>query len=179
MPDQSSFDAFYATTRDRLLRQLTVMTTDPERAKDALQEAYSRAWQRWGRVSRMDDPAAWVRTVAWRVAVSQHRRATAAARLLPRLRGDTSTTMPAVDEVLDVQRALRRLRPEQRRVLVLHHVAGLPLEAIAEETGVAVGTVKSRLARARGALARQLGPAYPAGSPSRAELVHEAHEELS
>ena len=86
MPDQSSFDAFYATTRDRLFRQLTVMTADPEQAQDALQEAYSRAWQRWTRVSRMDDPAAWVRTVAWRVAVSHHR-----SRRRPRARLPSST----------------------------------------------------------------------------------------
>src|SRR5262245_16725751 len=119
------------------------MTTDPELAKDALQEAYERAWQRWSRVGRLDDPEGWVRTVAWRVAVSSHRRAVVAARFLPMFRQQPQPPL-ATDEVLDVQRALRQLNPEQRRVLVLHHLAGLPVEAIAAETGVAVGTVKSR-----------------------------------
>ena len=50
MDDQAGFDAFYISSRARLLRQLTAMTADPELAKDALQEAYERAWQRWRRV---------------------------------------------------------------------------------------------------------------------------------
>lgn len=167
MPDQGAFDEFYLSTRDRLLRQLTAMTTDPEQAKDALQEAYERAWQRWSRVSRLDNPEAWIRTVAWRVAVSSHRKATVAARLLPLLGVETRDRPAATDEVLDVRAALRRLRPEHRRTLVLHHVAGLAVEAIAEEAGVPLGTVKSRLHRGRNALAELLGAEYqrPGGEP--------------
>ena len=160
MGDQTGFDAFYISSRARLLRQLTAMTTDPELAKDALQEAYERAWQRWRRVRGLDEPEAWVRTVAWRVAVSHHRRAAVATRFLPMLRRDSVVAPVATDEVLDVQAALRSLPPEQRRVLVLHHMAGRSVEDIAGETGVAVGTVKSRLFRGREALASALGPAY-------------------
>lgn len=160
--DSAGFDGFYVGSRPRLLRQLTAMTADPELAKDALQEAYERAWQRWGRVRGLDEPEAWVRTVAWRVAVSHHRRATVAARFLPMLRRDPAALPVASDEVLDVQEALRTLPPEQRRALVLHHMAGRAVEDIAQETGVAVGTVKSRLSRGRAALAEALGPAYGA-----------------
>ena len=49
--------------------------------------------------------------------------------------------------------ALARITPDQRAVVVLHHVMDLPVEQIAEELQVAPGTVKSRLARARQALA--------------------------
>jgi RNA polymerase sigma-70 factor (ECF subfamily) len=158
--DEAGFDAFYISSRARLLRQLTAMTADPELAKDALQEAYERAWQRWGRVRGLDEPEAWVRTVAWRVTVSHHRRAAVATRFLPMLRRESSVAPVATDEVLDVQQALRGLPPEQRRVLVLHHMAGRSVEDIAGEVGVAVGTVKSRLSRGRTALAAALGPAY-------------------
>jgi RNA polymerase sigma-70 factor (ECF subfamily) len=158
--DQAAFDAFYLSSRARLLRQLTAMTADPELAKDALQEAYERAWQRWGRVRGLDEPEAWVRTVAWRVAVSHHRRAAVAARFLPMLRRESTVAPVASDEVLDVQTALRTLPADQRRVLVLHHMAGRSVEDVAEEVGVAVGTVKSRLSRGRAALAAALGPAY-------------------
>jgi RNA polymerase sigma-70 factor (ECF subfamily) len=160
MDDQRAFDTFYLGSRARLLRQLTAMTADPELAKDALQEAYERAWQRWGRVRGLDEPEAWVRTVAWRVTVSHHRRVAVAARLLPMLRRESAVAPAATDEVLDVQQALRTLPADQRRVLVLHHMAGRSVEDVADEVGVAVGTVKSRLSRGRTALAAALGPAY-------------------
>jgi RNA polymerase sigma-70 factor (ECF subfamily) len=135
------------------------------KAADVLQEAYARAWQRWNRVSRLDDPAAWVRTVAWRVAVSQHRKTLVAADRLRRLLIPEAAAAvehpPATDAALDVRQALRQLSPEHRRALVLYEMCGLSVPQVAAETGVAVGTVKSRLARARTALAAALGADYP------------------
>ena len=46
----------------------------------------------------------------------------------------------------------------QRKAVVLHHLLDLPVDQVAVELGVPVGTVKSRLARARGALATRLAP---------------------
>jgi RNA polymerase sigma-70 factor (ECF subfamily) len=78
-----------------------------------------------------------------------------------------------VDEALDVQDALRRLTPEQRRTLVLHDLCGMTMEQVAYETGVTIGTVKSRLSRGRAALTRVLGPTYPAHEPSVLEREDE------
>ena len=175
MADSASFDEFYLGTRDRVLRQLTAMTTDPDLASDVVQEAYARAWQRWGRVSGLDDPVAWVRTVAWRVAVSHFRRAAVARRRLTRLvRDQEPTPQGASDTRLDVEAALRRLTPEHRRVLVLHEMVGLTVAQIGTETGVAEGTVKSRLFRARAQLVAVLGDEYPAavdGPPDPGEVT--------
>lgn len=52
---------------------------------------------------------------------------------------------------------MRRLRPRHREVLVLHYVAELPLDEVARALRLPLGTVKSRLNRARRALAEQLG----------------------
>jgi RNA polymerase sigma-70 factor (ECF subfamily) len=171
MVDQRAFDEFYVGTRLHLLRQLTMMTGDAEQAADVLQEAYARAWQRWGRVSTLADPAAWVRTVAWRVAVSQHRRALVAADRLRRFFVPEAAIdrTPSRDEALDLRGALLLLSPEHRRTLVLYEMCGLSVPQVAAETGVAEGTVKSRLARARTALAAALGPDYlgrPAADPA-------------
>jgi RNA polymerase sigma-70 factor (ECF subfamily) len=157
-----SFDEFYLGTRATLLGQLTAMTADPEVAKEVLQDAYMQAWQRWSRVSRLDDPAAWVRAVAWRRSVSGFRRRMAADRFLRtvgRARAEGSGRFP-VEEVLDVQDALRLLPDTHRRTLVLHDLCGLTMDQVANETGVPVGTVKSRLSRGRAALRSQLGPDY-------------------
>ena len=155
-----TFDEFYMGTRGQLLRQLTAMTADPELAKDVLQEAYARAWQRWSRVASMEEPTAWVRTVAWRLAVSQHRRVLVADRALRLLRVRPEQMSGSAESTLDVESALRQLSPTHRRVLVLHDMCGFTLDQIAVETGVPVGTVKSRLSRGRAALVERLGPAY-------------------
>lgn len=162
MVDQREFDEFYLGTRLHLLRQLTMMTGDSEQAADVLQEAYARAWQRWRHVSRLADPMAWVRTVAWRVAISQHRRSLVASDRLRRFFAPEAAVdrTPRSDEVLDLRAALRLLSPEHRRALVLYEMCGMSIAEVAAETGVAEGTVKSRLARARTALAAALGAAY-------------------
>jgi RNA polymerase sigma-70 factor (ECF subfamily) len=157
---QGEFDEFYSASRLRLLRQLTIMTGDPEQAADVLQEAYARAWQRWRRVSRLDNPVAWVRTVAWRVAVSQHRRSLVAADRLRRFRTSGVDQVAGSEERVDLLRALSALSAEHRRVVVLYEMAGLSVAEIAAETGVPAGTVKSRLSRARAALGASLGHEY-------------------
>src|SRR6476659_8887554 len=127
MVDQRAFDEFYLGTRMHLLRQLTMMTGDAEQAADVLQEAYARAWQRWRHVSNLADPAAWVRTVAWRVAVSQHRRSLVAADRLRRffVPEAAADRPPDRDQALDLRAALHHLSPEHRRALVLYEMCGL------------------------------------------------------
>lgn len=95
--------------------------------------------------------------------ISVHRRRQVAARVLPRLAHDDVVPEPGVDR-LDVDWALRRLTPDARAVLVLHHGLGMPLPEVAEVLGVPVGTVKSRLHRARAAFPAH----YPPAEASRA-----------
>ena len=182
------FDQFVAASHRRLLRQLTAMTADLEQAQDCLQEAYERAWARWRSVGRLDDPEAWVRKVAWRVAVSSHRRRSTFTRLMPRLlptsaRAAARSEGPSrsagaghggVEEALDVQDALRQVPVDQRQALVLFYLVGMSVAEVAEESGVSLGTVKSRLHRGRHALAHLLGPSYgdlDAGDPHADELI--------
>jgi RNA polymerase sigma-70 factor (ECF subfamily) len=64
-------------------------------------------------------------------------------------------------ELLDLHKALRVLPLGQRQVIVLHHLVGLPVEEVARELGLPAGTVKSRLARGRRALAQVLDTDRP------------------
>jgi len=169
MADAAGFDEFYLATRGSLLRQLTAMTTDAELAKDVLQEAYARAWQRWSRVSTFEDPQAWVRTVAWRLAVSQFRRRSVAQRFAGVLKGGTEEDAVGVEETWDVRSALRTVSPERRQAMVLHDLCGLSVEQVAAEAGVPVGTVKSRLSRGRADLADVLGRDYLTDAPLTTE----------
>lgn len=147
-----NFDAFYAATAARLVRQLHAMTGELAEAQDCVQEAYARAWQRWSTVSAYDAPEAWVRQVAWRLAVSRFRRARMGAGLLRWHRPGPDVPDLSPDRVALVA-ALRRLPEAQRRAIVLHHLGGLSVAEVAAETHAPTGTVKARLSRGRAALA--------------------------
>lgn len=154
---------FYRAAYPRVLRVVAAMADGVADAESCVQDAFVQLLPRWQRVRRYDDPEAWVRQVAVRRLISVHRRRQVAARVLPRLAHDDVVPEPGVDR-LDVDGALRRLTPDARAVLVLHHGLGMPLPEVAEVLGVPVGTVKSRLHRARAAFPAH----YPPAEASRA-----------
>ncbi|MGW9594365.1 SigE family RNA polymerase sigma factor [Streptomyces chartreusis] len=155
MSSEAEFDAFYTATAKRLVATVYAMTGDLAEAEDAVQEAYARAWQRWGRLTKEGDPLPWVRTVASRLAISTWRRTR--NRLRAQLRHGPAPDLPGLsaDRVALVT-ALRKLNADQRRVVVLHHLLDLPVEDVARETGSSSGAVRTRLSRARKLLGVQL-----------------------
>jgi RNA polymerase sigma-70 factor (ECF subfamily) len=154
MPDDG-FAAFYAGSYRRLLGQLFAVTGDLAEAENVLQEAYARAFVRWSRVGAYDLPEAWVRRVALNLAAMAERSLRRRARALLRLGPPPLVPELGPDEI-DLHDALRALPLAQRQVIVLHHLVGLPVEAVARELRLAPGTVKSRLARGRAAMASSL-----------------------
>jgi RNA polymerase sigma-70 factor, ECF subfamily len=149
------FAAFYASSYHRLLGQLFAVTGDLAEAENVLQEAYARAFARWSRVGGYDLPEAWVRRVAINLAAMAERSLRRRARALLRL-GPPPVVPELGPEAIDLRDALRALPLGQRQVIVLHHLVGLPVEEVARELRVPAGTVKSRLARGRAALAGTL-----------------------
>lgn len=155
MPDVDEFDEFYRGSRQRLLGFVFVLTGNLAEAQDAVQEAYIRAWQRWSTVRGYDDPEAWLRVVASRIAVSRWRSLRSRARA--HLRHGAPESIPAPGtETVEVVAALRRLPEEQRVALALYYLVGMPVAEVARETEAPVGTVKARLSRGRAALAELL-----------------------
>lgn len=152
MPDVDGFDEFYRGSRQRLLGFVYVLTGNLAEAQDAVQEAYIRAWQRWPTVSRYDDPEAWLRVVASRIAVSRWRSLRSRARAYLRHGAEENIPAPSTDTV-EVVAALRRLPEEQRIAIALYYLLGMPVAEVARETDAPVGTVKARLSRGRAALA--------------------------
>ncbi|OLE23116.1 MAG: RNA polymerase subunit sigma-70 [Actinobacteria bacterium 13_1_20CM_3_71_11] len=153
-PRPDDFSEFYAAHFHSLTVQLFAHTGDLNEAQDVVQEAFCRALARWSRIVTYDDPVAWVRRVAWNLATSRWRRVRTAVAFAKRQR-EEQVAEPSPDRVVLVA-ALARLPERQRQAVVLHYLADLPLAAIALELGVAEGTVKSWLHRARTALADQL-----------------------
>ncbi|MEU6073084.1 SigE family RNA polymerase sigma factor [Micromonospora sp. NPDC047074] len=152
MPDVDGFDEFYRGSRQRLLGFVYALTGNLAEAQDAVQEAYIRAWQRWSTVSAYEEPEAWVRVVASRIAVSRWRSLRSRARAY--LRHGASESVPGPDTAtVEVVAALRRLPEEQRTAIALYYLVGMPVAEVARQTAAPVGTVKARLSRGRAALA--------------------------
>jgi RNA polymerase sigma-70 factor (ECF subfamily) len=148
-----SFEAFFAEQYESVFRGLAVAFRDPLLAEEAAQEAFTRAYTRWERVSNMERPAGWAYVVAVRFARRRRRD----------LFGGPpagAATRDVADDVVDrvtMQAAIEELPPRQRVALVLRHYADLPLDDIAGAMGCAVGTVKSTLHAAHARLQVQLG----------------------
>ena len=154
--DEAEFDDFFTSSFARITAQLHAMIGDRDEAQECVQEAFVRAWSHRRRLDRAEHPEAWVRTVAYRLAVSRWRR-TVRGRRAPDRAMSLPTTAPRPSEShVAVVEAPRRLPDAQRRALVLHHLADLPVQEVARELGVPEGTVKARLSRGRTALAALL-----------------------
>lgn len=152
MRESEQFDEFYSASVRRVSGYVYALTGDSGETEDVVQEAYGRAWQHWEQVSGHGDPEAWVRTVAYRIRVSRWRRVAAGFKAHRRHGVAPDAPGLSVDYVAIVT-ALRAIPAAQRRVVVLHYLVELSIEEIAQETGVASGTVKSQLSRARTRLA--------------------------
>src|SRR5262245_9461211 len=132
------------------------MTNDLGVAEEITQEAFALAYGRARRVSRADSPEAWLRTVVVNLARRRYRRRAMLDRILSRQQAEPPQPPEPADERLDLHNAIRRLGPEHRTVVVLHYLADLPVDEVAAVLEIPVGTVKSRLSRARAALAERL-----------------------
>jgi len=151
----AAFDEFYRASAQRVVHVVYASTGDLELARDSTQEAFARAWQRWDQVSTADEPLAWVRTVARRIAISAWRKDTNRTRAMERHGPLDGPAGPSEDRVAVVA-ALRRLGDDIRETLALHYLADLSVEEIARQTGSPAGTIKARLHRGRAQLARTL-----------------------
>ena len=153
-PPVADFEEFYAAHFQSLTIQLYAYAGDLATAQDVVQEAFCRALDRWSRVSRLDDPGAWVRHVAWNLATSHWRRAVTAAKFTRHHR-EEHVPPPGPDRVA-LAAALATLPDKHRRAVILHYLADVPVAEIAEQLKTTDGTVKSWLHRGRTALAAAL-----------------------
>ena len=154
--DQDWFAALYQSSYRRLVLAAYALTNDLGEAEEITQEAFALAYGRRSRVAAADSPEAWIRTVAINLARRRFRRKAMLDRILRRHPAEPAPAAPP-NEHLDLHHAIRLLGEEHRTVVVLHYLADLPVDEIASLLDIPLGTVKSRLARARAALATALG----------------------
>ncbi|WP_328334351.1 RNA polymerase sigma factor [Kribbella sp. NBC_00382] len=153
MAEDESVRELYEGCYRRLVGQLFAICGNRGEAEDAVQEAFVKAVEKPRRFAQVDNPEAWLRTVALNVLRSRYRRATRFHGLISRQAlAPTTTAGLSADRVALVE-ALRQLPYEMREAITLHHIADLPIREIAAQLGVAEGTIKARLSRGRARLA--------------------------
>ena len=152
MADDGYVREVYEASYRRLVAQAYAVAGDRVEAEDAVQEAFARAVAAGDRFRRVDNPEAWLRTVALNVLRRRWRRASLFRALTPRLATPADVPGISEDHVAVVQ-GLRSLPFQQRETLALFYLGDLSVQEIAATLGIAEGTVKSRLTRGRTALA--------------------------
>lgn len=163
----------YDTSYRRLVGQLYAVCGDLSDAEEVVQEAFTRAVAQPRRFAKVDNPEAWLRTVAVNLARTRHRRRVLGERLLSRTAGRPVHPADLTEDRVALVAALRRLPAAQREAIALHYLADLPVHEVARTLDVPAGTVKARLSRGRAALAALLAEPT-ASAPDRAQEVRRA-----
>lgn len=152
----------------RLRRFARTLVAEPAAADDLVQAALERALTHGGQ--RRDDEALqpWLFSVLYRQFVDDYRRAGRWRRIARLFAADDEAQVPRPDDILETRRALAglaHLPAEQRALLVLVSVEGLAYREAADVLGIPIGTVMSRLSRARRAL-REMDGEDAGGRPA-------------
>jgi RNA polymerase sigma-70 factor (ECF subfamily) len=149
-------EELYRSAYPRLICGVYGLTRSTSEAQDVVHDAFIIAMARPHKIRTVDDPEAWVLTVALNLARRRHRRRVWMDRFVRRERPADAVAGPG-PERLTVLAAMRQLPPIYRETLGLFYLADHSVEDISKTLGVAVGTVKARLSRGRTALADILG----------------------
>jgi RNA polymerase sigma-70 factor (ECF subfamily) len=158
--DVAAFEELYKGNVGRVYPLCLRMCADPILAEDLVQETFIRAWQKIGTFRGASAFSTWLHRIAVNVVLG-HRRSRNRRQVREDLAGDRATfdvetRAAAPDDGLDLERAVAELPEGAREVFVLHDVEGYRHREIADMTGVAVGTSKAQLHRARKLLRKAL-----------------------
>ncbi|HZT78952.1 MAG TPA: sigma-70 family RNA polymerase sigma factor [Gemmataceae bacterium] len=163
--DTAAFGELVRRYQDRLYNTVYRLVDNPEDAHDVVQEAFLNAYQSLDSFKGDSRFFTWLYRIAVNTAISQKRKHRAVVSIDQGRSGEMSLEPPdeseysrpgeameRAEEERRIQAALNRLSPEHRAVLVLKDIEGHKYEMIAEILGVPIGTVRSRLHRARAEL---------------------------
>jgi RNA polymerase sigma factor (sigma-70 family) len=139
-----------------LRRYARSLTRDETQAEDLVQDTLVRAYERHGSFRSGGNLRGWLLSILHNTFIDSRRRHTAEARRLEQAAAVADTAAPPEQEsrvrLQQVQAAFLRLPDEQRAVLHLVAIEGLSYQEAADALGIPVGTLMSRLGRARAAL---------------------------
>jgi RNA polymerase sigma-70 factor (ECF subfamily) len=154
---EREFVEFFASTYPAIVRSAALVVGDREVARELAQEAFVKALLHWKRVRTYEHPEAWVRKVAFRMALRSKRREGPRGVMVE----------PAIADVtpdLDLVRVIGKLPTMQRAAIALHYLDDLPVDEVAAVLGCSPSTARVHVHR---------------GRARRAELLSEEHDDVA
>src|SRR4051794_12586420 len=151
--DHDAFEALAGPQVSRLDAAARLILRDPELARDAVQDGFIRAWRNLPALRDPDRFDAWLRRLVVNscLDISRRRRRRAIEVELSPIDAVSGVDIAiAIADRDQLDRALRRLEPEWRALVVMHYFLGMPLPDVAHALGIPLGTAKSRLHRSLG-----------------------------
>jgi RNA polymerase sigma-70 factor (ECF subfamily) len=149
----ADFDETFREHYWPMVRSLSVACGDREAAADAVQDAFTRAYARWRRISRYEHPAGWIRHVALNRLRDQFRHEARGVRARERIASQATVTVDAPELPDDaLMHAVRSLPPQQQIAVSLFYVEQLSVREIAASMKLSEGAVKYHLHAGRTAL---------------------------
>ena len=147
--DEAAFARLVSEHHPSMARVAYAITGDVDLARDAVQSAWSIAWRKLGGLRDPGTVRSWLVAIAANEARQTLRRQRRAqlVDLSDELSGPTGSDPASTIGVVDLDRALRKLKPDERALLALRYVGGLDSNEIATQTGMSASGVPSRLAR--------------------------------
>lgn len=153
-----SFDTFFRAEHQRLAALATALCGDREAGRDVAQEALTRTYREWDRVSQLERPGGWTRRVVVNLAHDHGRHLAVRRRRLSELASRIAGESVADEAPLDAEMwaAVAMLSERQRTAVALFYIGDRSISDVAEAMGVHEGTVKTTLHKARSQLRRLL-----------------------
>ncbi len=148
----TDFEAAFQGHFEPMVRALTVAGGNRGVAEECVQEAYTRAFARWRKISRYDDPVAWVRHVALNAMRDHFRRETRKRGAVARLAARPETVQSGPETHGELSELVATLPPQQRIAASLFYVEQLTVKETARSMEISEGAVKYHLHAARTAL---------------------------
>jgi RNA polymerase sigma-70 factor (ECF subfamily) len=159
--DHDAFATLAGAAATRLDAAARLILRDRELARDAVQDSLVRAWRDLPGLRDPDRFDAWLHRLTVHACLDlarRRRRRPAEIELGEFVVGAISDEIQQLADRDQIDRAMARIDPEHRAVIVLHYYLGMPLPAAADSLGIPLGTAKSRLHRAIAALRGVLDP---------------------
>ena len=172
--DDDAFREIVDRYKDPLVNYLTHLVRSRERAEDIAQDAFVRLYRNAAQYRAQERLGPYLYRIATNVVISEARRQKRWGLLLPKLHASTTLSTPAPDADLitdEIQRqvhaALEQLPVKYRAPLVLYEIEEWSYDAIAAALDCRIGTIKSRISRARDLMRRHLSPWWTGGTHER------------
>ncbi len=171
--DPAKADRFVRALHRDVWRYVAYLSADPQAADDLTQDVFLRALAALPRFEGRSSARTWLLSIARRTVVDSLRHAAARPRLSDRYDWQTAAEqsqpygVPGFEDGIALAELLAAIPAERREAFVLTQLLGLPYAEAAAAVGCPIGTVRSRVARARTMLIALLTDTEPSAAPPK------------